>query len=248
MKYAINAVEMELRIHQHRRGNGWCDVFISDHRTGKMVNDSLGYGYVVIYSSDNLIFEGYVGTSENFYSTTKPSWFDPSALSESYNSKMITKEDFDSSAATKTELEATKEELATVKGEFATAKSELTTALASKTTLKSEYFLLKNPTATPTSDQKTTILNAMSLVNDKSKKLVSLQCAFGSDSAMSKIYWATTNVSITDQGFTSTTFYSSNLFMFSAGESKISFVAQDGTDYTSVLANGCCVLKVVYEE
>ncbi len=107
LSYALNAVEMELRIHKHKIDQKYADVYITDHRDGKMVNDSVSGGYVVVYSTKNLMFEGYVGTSDNFYSTTKPSWFDASALSEKYNSRFVLKDDFDTLVARVAALENT---------------------------------------------------------------------------------------------------------------------------------------------
>lgn len=107
LNYALNAVEMELRIHKHRVDQKYADVYITDHRDGKIVNDSVSGGYVVIYSTKNLMFEGYVGTSTDFYSTTKPSWFDASALSEKYNSRFVSKDDFDALVTRVAALEST---------------------------------------------------------------------------------------------------------------------------------------------
>lgn len=79
---------------------------------------------------------------------------------------MVTKEEFDSAAATKTEL--------------AKVRSDLEAAISQKssTNLVTKYFTLENVGSTPTSAQATIIKNALSFCASKFESIISVQSAF----------------------------------------------------------------------
>ena len=151
--------------------------------------------------------------------------------------EMVTKEEFDSAAATKTEL--------------AKVRSDLEAAISQKssTNLVTKYFTLENVGPTPTSAQATIIKDALSFCTSEAERIIAIQCIFTGSNG--DILWATTNVCITPKGFSSTAYYNSTLYLLEISSSKVSFIGNNGTeltDTTSTLSAGNCVLKVIYME
>lgn len=79
---------------------------------------------------------------------------------------MVTKEEFDSAAATKTELAKVRSDL------------ETTISQKSSTNLVTKYFMLENVGSTPTSAQAKVITDALSFCASEAESIIATQCSF----------------------------------------------------------------------